>query len=236
MRPESRTVRSQFMHPRMVAIFWLLAAAPCHPARAEAARWQATTTGCLVWNALPQTDERFEWSGPCVDGKASGWGIEVDRFRDESGSQVERYVGGMREGKRDGAGTQSYENGDRFEGRFRSNERVGHGVYDYANGDRYEGDFLHDRMTGRGSFTYRSGGRYDGEFRDGRFDGRGSFGFADGSRYDGRFENGLPNGQGTLRSATGEVVSGHWVNGCLRHAGRVAAAGRSVAMCGFGER
>lgn len=239
MRSTSMAYRDSRSDGRLSLTRWivvylcLLAAVPLRGAWADAARWQPTTTGCLVWNALPQADESFEWSGPCVDGMATGQGTEVDRFRDSRGWHVERYVGGMREGKRDGVGTQYYENGDRFDGQFRSNERVGRGVYAYANGDRYEGDFLRDRITGRGSFTYQSGARYDGDFHDGRFDGQGTFVFADGSRYDGDFEDGLPNGQGTLRSPTGEVVSGHWSNGCLRDGERVAAAGTSSEKCGF---
>ena len=221
------------MRHLLIGITCLLAAAVVPNARADAARWQSTTEGCLVWNALPQPDETFEWSGPCVDGRTNGSGTEIDRFRDHDGWQVERYVGEMREGRRDGVGTQYYENGDRFEGRFRANERVGHGVYAFANGDRYEGDFMRDQLTGRGTLEYRSGAHYEGDFRNGSFDGHGTFVFANGNRYDGEFRAGLPNGQGTFRTHGGETVTGQWTNGCIRQGARVAAVGTSKEQCGF---
>jgi hypothetical protein len=218
---------------------WIVAAlslcgAPPAARGEDQGRWEKTTTGCLVWNALPQADERIEWSGPCPQGVAGGSGTQTDRFRDAGGWRVERYVGQMRDGRRDGTGTQHYENGDRFEGQFRANQRVGHGTYVHADGSRYDGDFEDDRMSGVGTFAYATGARYRGHFRDGRFDGQGTFVFANGDRYDGQFRDGLPNGQGTFVTAEGEVVRGEWSKGCLRDGARVAAVGTSRDSCRVG--
>ncbi|MEZ5543489.1 MAG: hypothetical protein R3F42_15835 [Pseudomonadota bacterium] len=196
-------------------------------------RWQATTAGCLVWDALPQSHETVTWSGACVDGKASGQGVELYRYRDDGAWQEERYVGEMQAGKLHGAGILTYDNGDRFEGVFTGGRRAGQGTYTHVNGDRYEGDFIDDKMTGRGTFSYHAGGRYEGEFVNGEFQGHGTFVFANGSRYEGGFRGGLPNGSGTFRAADGETVSGNWLNGCFRQGDRVAAVGTSKAQCGY---
>jgi hypothetical protein len=219
-----------------VAALCLCIASPAPAAGGtDRGHWTTTTAGCLVWNPLPQTDERIEWSGPCVQGVASGSGTQTDRFRDAGGWQVERYVGEMRDGRRDGTGTQYYENGDRFEGQFRANLRVGHGTYVHADGSRYDGEFVDDTMSGLGTFTYANGARYSGQFRDGRFDGPGSFVFANGDRYDGQFRDGLPNGQGTFVTAQGEVARGEWSKGCFHDGARVAAVGTTRESCGVGK-
>ena len=204
------------------------------PVAADDGRWRPTiSNGCLVWDALPQPDETVTWSGACVDGKASGRGTEVFRYRDHGVWKEERYVGDMRGGKLNGRGTLTYDNGDRYEGDFVDAKRVGHGTYTHANGDRYEGDFREDQRTGRGSFTYHNGGRYEGEFVNGRFQGHGTFTFADGGRYEGEFKGGMANGDGTYTSSTGEVVTGNWSNGCIQQGGRVAAVGTTKEKCRF---
>jgi hypothetical protein len=201
---------------------------------AEEARWRQTLNkDCLVWDALPQPDETVTWSGACVDGKASGHGTEVFRYRDEGVWKEERYVGEMQGGKLNGRGTLTYDNGDRYEGDFVEAKRVGHGTYTHANGDRYEGDFRDDRRTGRGMFTYHDGGRYEGDFVDGHFQGSGAFTYADGSRYEGEFRGGIPNGYGTYKASSGEMLTGNWSNGCFRQGDRVAAVGTTKAKCGF---
>jgi len=196
-------------------------------------RWQSTTDGCHVWDALPQPEETVTWSGACVDGKASGKGVEVYRYRVDGTWKEERYVGEMQGGKLHGTGVLSYDNGDRFEGSFVDGRRVGRGTYTHANGDTYNGDFVDDRQTGQGTFSYQTGGRYEGAFVNGMFQGLGTFIFANGNRYNGSFRNGLPNGAGTFRAANGETISGTWTNGCLRNGDRVAAVGTSRAKCGF---
>lgn len=201
---------------------------------ADEVRWQRTANnGCLVWDALPQRDETVTWSGACIDGKASGPGTEVFRYRVAGVWKEERYVGDMQGGKLHGRGTLYYDNGDRYEGPYVEAKRVGQGTYTHANGDRYEGEFRDDKVTGRGTFTYHTGARYEGEFVDGKFQGRGVFTFANGDRYEGDFRGGLPNGTGTFTARNGEVVTGTWSNGCGRQGERVAAVGTTKDRCGF---
>lgn len=202
-------------------------------ATAAEGRWQKTASGCLVWDALPQPDETVAWSGGCEEGKASGHGTEFYRYRGDGVWKEERYVGEMRDGKLDGSGTLTYDNGDRYQGRFVDGRRSGRGTYTHANGDRYEGEFKEDMRTGSGIFVYHTGGRYEGEFLNGEYQGHGTFYFANGDRYEGDFAGGLPDGFGSFTAHTGESVRGHWSNGCLRQGNRVAAAGVPKEKCKF---
>ena len=201
---------------------------------AAAGRWmRSVDSGCLVWDPLPQPEEVITWSGACVDGKASGPGTEVSRYRAESVQREERYTGDMAAGRPHGHGTLVYDNGDRYEGQFVQSRRAGLGIYAHVNGDRYEGEFREDRRTGRGTFTYHQGGRYEGDFVNGLFDGIGRFTFPDGAHYEGHFKYGMANGTGTLTDAAGAVLSGRWANGCLRLGERVGAVGTTREKCGF---
>jgi hypothetical protein len=211
-----------------------VAVLPASPVVAYGGGWRPTVNkDCRVWDAMPQPDETVTWSGACLDGKASGRGSEVFRFREHGVSKEERYDGEMRGGMLHGRGTLAYDNGDRFDGSFVAGERVGRGTYAHANGDRYDGDFTDDQPTGRGTFTYHNGGRYEGDFVDGKFEGHGTFTFADGGRYEGQFSRGMPNGYGTYQASTGDVVTGNWLNGCFRQGDRVAAVGTTKEKCGF---
>jgi hypothetical protein len=203
-------------------------------AGADEARWRSTSdNGCLVWDALPQSDETVTWSGSCVGGKASGHGTEVFRYRVDGVWKEERYVGEMQGGRLHGRGTLIYDTGDRYEGDFVDGKRIGRGTYTHANGDRYQGDYKDDRRTGNGVFAYHSGGTYEGDFVNGTFSGHGTFTFANGDRYEGEFRGGMPNGHGTFKASNGDVVTGNWSNGCFREGVRVAAVGTTKEKCGF---
>lgn len=201
---------------------------------ADDAPWRRTANnGCLVWDDLPQPDETVTWSGACIDGKASGAGTQVFRYRIDGVWKEERYVGEMQGGKLHGRGTLFYDNGDRYEGGYADGKRAGRGTYTHANGDRYEGEFTDDKRTGHGTFTYHNGSRYEGDFVNGKFEGRGTFIFANGDRYEGDFKGGMPNGDGTLKKSTGDMVTGNWSNGCFRQGDKVAAVGTTKEKCGF---
>lgn len=153
-------------------------------------------------------DESVSWSGACVDGRASGYGIEVFRYRDKGVWKEERYVGEMQGGKLHGQGT------------LRADDGV-----------RYDGEFSDGKRSGRGVLTYTDGTRYEGDFQDGQLHGSGSVTFPNGARYVGKFRNGLPDGFGAL-TRHGETVSGTWSKGCFRGGGRIAAVGVPKERCG----
>ena len=85
---------------------------------------------CQLRNPYPEPGETVTWSGPCVDGKASGEGRYV--WRHSYG--VDTYEGSMRDGWPHGTGT--YTGDDfRFEGEFRNGKMHGKGTFFWANGD-----------------------------------------------------------------------------------------------------
>ncbi|MCB1033701.1 MAG: FKBP-type peptidyl-prolyl cis-trans isomerase, partial [Acidobacteria bacterium] len=56
------------------------------------------SSGCKVWDRVPLQQHSFTWTGPCVDGKASGSGV-LTTFR--GGKAIRRYVGEMAGGVTD---------------------------------------------------------------------------------------------------------------------------------------
>ena len=55
--------------------------------------------GCHVWNENPQLEETVTWSGRCVDGKVSGRGRAVWRFREDGVSKSSWGEGSYLDGK-----------------------------------------------------------------------------------------------------------------------------------------
>ena len=73
-------------------------------------------TGCAAWNPCPEENESINWSGDCVDGKASGNGV-LQWFVDGEPSQ--KYEGQMFMGRADGHGIRTWVSGERCEGEWR---------------------------------------------------------------------------------------------------------------------
>ncbi len=91
------------------------------PARAQAPPgWIADSkTGCKVWDPAPEPDEAITWSGPCKNGYADGEGTLQWT---ENGKPTDRYVGEYHNGKRNGAGTVTYRNGQTVSGEWHDDE------------------------------------------------------------------------------------------------------------------
>ena len=108
----------------------------------------------------------FDWSGPCIEGLATGEGTA-------SGPNWS-YKGEAKNGKADGKGTLTLDGGGWYEGEFRDGERTGHGVSMDSQGDRHEGQFRDGKAHGWGTGTSPGGGTFTGEFRDGVPHGEGT--------------------------------------------------------------
>lgn len=86
------------------------------PARAATRKpgWIADPrTGCKVWDPMPQPHEAVHWSGGCKNGYADGKGT-LQWI--ENGEPGERYDGEYRNGKRNGRGVLTEQNGTRIKG------------------------------------------------------------------------------------------------------------------------
>jgi len=61
---------------------------------------------------------------------------------------ADTYIGNFVQGRLDGAGVYTWENGARLEGSFKADKAEGAGVYVSAKGVRYEGPFHHGKLVG----------------------------------------------------------------------------------------
>jgi len=83
--------------------------------------WITTTNKpCKVWNPEPQPNESVTWSGPCMDGFASGRGILL----------------WTENGKPDVV----------YEGEYANGKRNGHGILITPDGKHIEGQWVNDRL------------------------------------------------------------------------------------------
>jgi len=119
--------------------------------------------------------DNFRYEGEVKNGKR--WGTGTLTF-----DNSESYIGQWKNGLRDGQGTYTYAGGDRYEGQWREGKMCGHGIYYYKSGNRYEGGFKNDMRHGRGIFYFTNGDRRDVTYRNGKRYGRAVYIWADGKR------------------------------------------------------
>jgi len=68
--------------------------------------------------------------------------------------------------KKNGPGTETYEDGSSYVGVFKDGERNGQGTYTYSDGDKYEGEWKDGKKHGDGTILFKDGSKMEGEFRD----------------------------------------------------------------------
>ena len=56
--------------------------------------------------------------------------------------------------KKNGPGTETYEDGSSYVGEFKDDLPNGQGTYTYSDGDKYEGEWKDGKRTWQGTFTY----------------------------------------------------------------------------------
>ncbi|MBS0550007.1 MAG: hypothetical protein JSR24_19815 [Proteobacteria bacterium] len=95
-------------------------------------------TGCKVWDAAPDPEERVTWSGDCAGGMAEGKGTLQLFIGNKPGA---RYEGDMRNGRADGHGINTLPDGTRYEGAWRNNVAHGLGTLTKPGGEKFEGNW-----------------------------------------------------------------------------------------------
>ena len=121
-----------------------------------------------------------------------------------------KYIGEIKNGKREGKGIFNFKNGDIYEGDWKNDKMDGKGIYYHKKTDgtdRYEGDFRNDKRDGKGIVYFRDGNRYEGDFRNGRQEGKGVYYFNDGDRMMGDYLNGDAIGKHAILTKNGKVGS-----------------------------
>lgn len=142
------------------------------------------------------------------------------------------YVGNAHNGKMDGQGTYTYDDGVVYTGTFsydamtgmgriewldgctyvglvRDGSPHGEGVMEWRNGDIYIGEFRSGKRNGEGTLTWHNGDMYSGQWKADLRTGKGTYLWADGTWYEGDFLYDEFSGYGTLYSNEG-VLSGYW--------------------------
>lgn len=112
------------------------------------------------------------------------------------------YVGGWKNGLRDGYGQMKYATGNSYEGEWKAGKKCGRGVMVWREVDEvYTGDWANDLPHGYGEHIWGDGGSkslakhtcniYRGEWVEGLRHGYGTFFYANGSQYTGSFPKSL---------------------------------------------
>ena len=117
----------------MNKLVWLLAALFVSTGTAAiAGEWITDSrTGCRVWNANPQPDQRAKRSGGYVGDVTRGSGVRQWLLRGKNG---DRFKGALAIGRRHGKGTMQWADGGRYDGAWRNDMRAGRGVMVWPDG------------------------------------------------------------------------------------------------------
>ena len=78
------------------------------------------------------------------------------------------FPSGGKNGRKNGYGKYTWEDGSFYEGEFQDGRRNGRGKLTLAKGDFYDGEFKDDAMLGYGKYTLANGNVYDGDFQYGK--------------------------------------------------------------------
>src|SRR5665213_2250586 len=111
--------------PVMAAVLAPVLAATAHAENSPTGWIADAKTGCKIWDAAPDPDEKITWSGACAAGMAEGTGTLQLYVGDAPGA---RYEGDMRNGRADGHGINTLPDGTRYEGAWRNNAAHGLGA------------------------------------------------------------------------------------------------------------
>ena len=107
--------------------------------------------------------------------------------------------------------TINYTDGSKYVGTLKNGKRDGKGTYTYKDGGKYEGEWKNNDFHGQGTLTQKDGGKYEGEWKNNDFHGQGTIYSANGRKYEGKWECGKKHGQGLLTDTIGVCADGKWV-------------------------
>lgn len=84
-------------------------------------------------------------------------------------SDGSRYVGEMKNGRRNGSGVMTWPSGSKYVGEWIDGEQGGEGTYIWAEGDKYVGHWSKGKRDGTGTMTYTNGAIKAGMWKNGAF-------------------------------------------------------------------
>ena len=151
-------------------------------------------------------DETGKYEGEVKDGKRNGQGTNI-------GLYGEKYVGNWEDDVPEGYGVYTERNGTRYEGQWKEGSPQGKGKATYSDGATYEGEFSGGVRHGKGTYVFPNGIKYVGEFVNNRAVNKGALYYTSGAVYEGGLNNYEPAGTGTSTFANGDKYVGSWRNG-----------------------
>ena len=149
-----------------------------------------------------------------------------------------RYIGGLKDGLRDGVGECFFNDGGYYAGQWKNDIACGFGVAKYADGSNYDGYFEDNKFHGKGKHVRANGDVYDGEWQNSDWCGNckifwkeynisfegyyglhgssvnGKLTYSDGSYLEGFFNTSWKlEGKGKHVQANGDIYDGEWKKG-----------------------
>jgi len=166
------------------------------------------------WFYRGDTSKDWKYEGEILKDSPNGKGILIYK--------KEKYVGNFKNGRFNGYGEYTYQNGGKYKGMWINGERFGEGEYFSHNGDRYIGYWRNDKPFFVKGYDKNNKIFYNDSIETGVlykrlingnwiWDSKGN-NKVDG-KYWGEFLKNEPHGQGKFISPKGETYHGEWVNG-----------------------
>ena len=99
---------------------------------------------------------------------------------------------------------------DNYYGYWEDGKKNGEGVFTYEDGDLYSGNWKNNKRDGKGTYIFFSTGiKYVGEWSEGNFV-HGKWLFPNGTYFEGDFEANQPKGKGKWVFKNGDIVEGEY--------------------------
>ena len=140
----------------------------------------------------------------------------IEDKKEEKKNEVQNadshYEGNYLNGKKNGQGKYTWDNGSVYEGVWTDDKLTGIGVLYTVSDGRYEGYFVDGKKSGYGKYFFPNGDLYEGNWEDDKMSGKGKYKFMNGDEYEGSFSNNAFNGTGTYKFKNGKTYSGTWKN------------------------
>jgi len=171
--------------------------------------------GSYYEGTMTATDETYRhdvWHGNGTYVQVTG-----DPAKNEPGGR-KTYVGGWKDGLKDGLGTLTQSDGREYCGEWTRGMQNGHGVFVDPEGENYDGEWKMGIRHGKGivklprfqTGVFMGTLVYSGEWVDGQWGGEGKIVYPDGTSYSGQVEAALYHGYGEAAYKDGSVYKGEW--------------------------
>lgn len=126
-----------------------------------------------------------------------------------------KYEGHVKDDKKHGQGTLTFNSGDKYMGQWHSDKKHGQGTYIFVHGDKYVGQWKDNKMHGLGTYFFKSGNKYVGQWHNDKKHGQGTYHFKNGDKWEGTYSNNKKHGYGVYTWASGKSTKEYWQDGKL---------------------